>query len=49
MSAAPDALSLPLDGIRAVEASAGRMAGTGVYDLGVDPSPGQWRLLRVAD
>ncbi len=32
-----------------VEASAGRMAGTGVYDLGVDPSPGQWRLLRVAD
>lgn len=32
-----------------VEASAGRMAGTGVYDLGIDPSPGQWRLLRVAD
>lgn len=32
-----------------VEASAGRMAGTGVYDLGVDPAPGQWRLLRVAD
>jgi hypothetical protein len=36
-----------------VEASAGRMAGTGVYDLGVDPGPGacpqQWRLLRVAD
>ena len=32
-----------------VEASAGRLAGTGVYDLGVDPSPGQWRLLRVAD
>ena len=32
-----------------VEASAGRMAGTGVYDLGVDPSPAQWRLLRVAD
>jgi hypothetical protein len=29
------------------------MAGTGVYDLGVDPVPGarpqQWRLLRVAD
>lgn len=36
-----------------VEASAGRMAGTGVYDLGVDPGIGarmpQWRLLRVAD
>lgn len=32
-----------------VEASAGRMAGTGVYDLGVDASPGQWCLLRVAD
>jgi hypothetical protein len=36
-----------------VEASAGRLAGTGVYDLGVDPGPGarpqQWRLLRVAD
>jgi hypothetical protein len=36
-----------------VEASAGRMAGTGVYDLGVDPGAGarmpQWRLLRVAD
>jgi hypothetical protein len=32
-----------------VEASAGRLAGSGVYDLGVDPSPGQWRLLRVAD
>lgn len=36
-----------------VEASAGRMAGTGVYDLGVDPGSGarmpQWRLLRVAD
>ena len=32
-----------------VEASAGRLAGTGVYDLGVDPLPGQWRLLRVAD
>jgi hypothetical protein len=32
-----------------VEASAGRMAGSGVYDLGADPSPRQWRLLRVAD
>jgi hypothetical protein len=32
-----------------VEASAGRMAGTGVYDLGADLSPRQWRLLRVAD
>ena len=32
-----------------VEASAGRMAGTGVYDLGVDAVPGRWRLLRVAD
>lgn len=36
-----------------VEASAGRMAGTGVYDLGIDPGAGacsqQWRLLRVAD
>ncbi|MDF2143618.1 DUF6504 family protein [Knoellia sp. p5-6-4] len=36
-----------------VEASAGRMAGTGVYDLGIDPGSGacsqQWRLLRVAD
>jgi hypothetical protein len=32
-----------------VEASAGRMAGTGVYDLGADHNPRQWRLLRVAD
>ncbi len=32
-----------------VEASAGRMAGSGVYDLGADLSPRQWRLLRVAD
>lgn len=32
-----------------VEASAGRMAGTGVYDLGADHSPQQWHLLRVAD
>lgn len=32
-----------------VEASAGRMAGTGVYDLGTDPTQRQWRLLRVAD
>ena len=32
-----------------VEASAGRTAGTGVYDLGTDPSLQQWRLLRVAD
>ena len=32
-----------------VEASAGRMAGTGVYDLGADHSPRQWHLLRVAD
>jgi hypothetical protein len=29
-----------------VEASAGRMLGTGVYDLAKDE---QWRLLRVAD
>jgi hypothetical protein len=32
-----------------VEASPGRMAGTGVYDLCADLSPRQWRLLRVAD
>jgi hypothetical protein len=36
-----------------VEASAGRMTGTGVYDLCIDPGAGacpqQWRLLRVAD
>lgn len=32
-----------------VEASAGRMAGSGVYDLGADLSPRQWRLLRVSD
>jgi hypothetical protein len=38
-----------------VEASAGRLAGTGVYDLGMDGMDGTagpartWRLLRVAD
>ena len=35
-----------------VEASAGRLAGTGVYDLGMDAMDGparSWRLLRVAD
>lgn len=35
-----------------VEASAGRLAGTGVYDLCADPvshAGSQWRLLRVAD
>ena len=32
-----------------VEASAGRAAGTGVYDLGDDPAGPGWRLLRVAD
>ena len=35
-----------------VEASAGRMAGTGVYDLcreTVDPSEPTWLLLRVSD
>ena len=32
-----------------VEASAGRLAGAGVYDLGADPSRGQWQLLQVAD
>jgi hypothetical protein len=38
-----------------VEASSGRLAGTGVYDLGQDGGPGMdgvargWRLLRVAD
>lgn len=32
-----------------VEASPGRMAGAGVYDLCADLSPRQWRLLRVAD
>ena len=41
-----------------VEASAGRLAGTGVYDLGMDGTGGMdgtagparsWRLLRVAD
>jgi hypothetical protein len=32
-----------------VEASPGRLAGTGVYDLGKDGSARGWRLLRVAD
>ena len=32
-----------------VEASAGRLAGTGVYDLGMNGSARGWRLLRVAD
>ena len=33
-----------------VEASPGRLAGTGVYDLGMDDGPARsWRLLRVAD
>lgn len=35
-----------------VEASAGRCAGVGVYDLGADPrglDTPHWRLLRVAD
>lgn len=32
-----------------VEASSGRSAGTGVYDLGSDGGPGRWLLLRVAD
>lgn len=32
-----------------VEASAGRLAGTGVYDLGMDGPARSWRLLRVAD
>jgi Family of unknown function (DUF6504) len=32
-----------------VEASAGRLAGTGVYDLGMDGPVRGWRLLRVAD
>jgi len=32
-----------------VEASPGRLAGTGVYDLGMDGSARSWRLLRVAD
>ena len=32
-----------------VEASAGRLAGTGVYDLAADPGTRQWCLLRVAD
>jgi hypothetical protein len=35
-----------------VEASSGRLAGTGVYDLGMDGMDGparSWRLLRVAD
>ena len=31
-----------------VEASAGRLCGVGVYDLGADHGD-QWRLLRVAD
>ena len=31
-----------------VEASAGRLCGVGVYDLGADHGS-QWRLLRVAD
>jgi hypothetical protein len=32
-----------------VEASPGRLAGTGVYDLGMDGPRRGWRLLRVAD
>jgi hypothetical protein len=32
-----------------VEASPGRLAGTGVYDLGMDGLARGWRLLRVAD
>jgi len=32
-----------------VEASAGRLAGVGVYDLGMDGSARSWRLLCVAD
>ncbi len=32
-----------------VEASPGRLAGTGVYDLGMDGPERGWRLLRVAD
>jgi hypothetical protein len=32
-----------------VEASAGRLASTGVYDLGMDGPGRGWRLLRVAD
>jgi hypothetical protein len=32
-----------------VEASPGRLAGTGVYDLGMDGPARGWRLLRVAD
>ena len=35
-----------------VEASAGRLAGIGVYDLGADPElrrAASWQLLRVAD
>lgn len=32
-----------------VEASPGRLAGTGVYDLGMGGLARSWRLLRVAD
>lgn len=32
-----------------VEASPGRLAGTGVYDLGMNGPAHSWRLLRVAD
>lgn len=32
-----------------VEASPGRLAGIGVYDLGMDGPAHGWRLLRVAD
>ncbi|MEP7036138.1 MAG: DUF6504 family protein [Actinomycetota bacterium] len=32
-----------------VEASSGRLAGTGVYDLGMNGPMRGWRLLRVAD
>jgi hypothetical protein len=32
-----------------VEASPGRLAGTGVYDLGMNGPVHGWRLLRVAD
>jgi hypothetical protein len=32
-----------------VEASPGRCAQTGVYDVGFDPASGRWSMLRVLD
>ena len=42
-------LDFPEQQVWRVEASPGRLAGTGVYDLGMDGPVRGWRLLRVAD